>query len=57
MGQKIGRPQSANHLAAILVGAPYLRGKPVGKNHYYGTNDPRRNTGLALGYQAVGTRS
>ena len=43
-------PQPANHLAAILVGAPSLGGKPVGSNRYYGANDPRRNTGLALGY-------
>ena len=50
MGQKLGNPQSANHLAAILVGAPSLGGKPVGKNRFYGANDPRRNTGLALGY-------
>ena len=43
-------PQPANHLAAILVGAPTLGGKPVGSNRFYGANDPRRNTGLALGY-------
>ena len=43
-------PQPANHVAAILVGAPTLGGKPVGKNRFYGANDPRRNTGLALGY-------
>ncbi len=49
-GQKLGNSQSANHLAAILVGAPSLGGKPVGKYRYYGANDPRRNTGLALGY-------
>ena len=50
MGHKLGNPQPANHLAAILVGAPTLGGKPVGKNRFYGANDPRRNTGLALGY-------
>lgn len=50
MGQKLGSPQPANHLAAILVGAPSLGGKPVGTNRFYGANDPRRNTGLALGY-------
>ena len=50
MGHKLGAPQPANHLAAILVGAPSLGGKPVGANRYYGANDPRRNTGLALGY-------
>ena len=50
MGHKFGAPQPPNHMAAILVGAPSLKGKPVGKNKYYGANDPRRNTGLALGY-------
>ncbi|AJC18123.1 gamma-glutamyltranspeptidase [Pandoraea sputorum] len=49
-GQKFAGPQPANHIAAILVGAPSLGGKPVGKNRFYGANDPRRNTGLALGY-------
>ena len=50
MGHKFGNPQPANHMAAILVGAPSLGGKPVGVNRFYGANDPRRNTGLALGY-------
>lgn len=49
-GQKFGGRQPANHVAAILVGAPSLGGEPVGDNRYYGANDPRRNTGLALGY-------
>jgi gamma-glutamyltranspeptidase/glutathione hydrolase len=49
-GQKFSGPQPVNHLAAILVGAPTLGGKPVGNNRYYGANDPRRNSGLALGY-------
>ena len=49
-GQKFGNPQPVNHLAVILVGAPSLAGKPVGNNRYYGANDPRRNSGLALGY-------
>jgi gamma-glutamyltranspeptidase / glutathione hydrolase len=49
-GHKFADPQPANHLATILVGAPRLGGKPVGKNRYYGANDPRRNSGLALGY-------
>ncbi|MHA6835329.1 gamma-glutamyltransferase [Ralstonia pseudosolanacearum] len=50
MGHKFGPPQPANHLAAIIVGAPSLEGKPVGRNRFYGANDPRRNTGLAAGY-------
>ena len=71
-GQKFGTPQEANHVAAILVGAPSLGGKPVGLPSpqsspasrrgskrevqslvpagYYGANDKRRNSGLALGY-------
>ncbi|HSI56571.1 MAG TPA: gamma-glutamyltransferase [Ideonella sp.] len=50
MGHQFGPPQPANHVAAILVGAPSLGGKPVGENRFYGANDPRRNSGLALGY-------
>jgi gamma-glutamyltranspeptidase/glutathione hydrolase len=50
MGHRFGTPQPANHVAAILVGAPSLGGRPVGRNRFYGANDPRRNTGLALGY-------
>ncbi|WP_434702952.1 gamma-glutamyltransferase [Pseudomonas sp. Z1-12] len=49
-GHKFAGPQDPNHIAAILVGAPSLSGKPVGKNRFYGANDPRRNTGLSLGY-------
>ncbi len=50
MGHKLGAPHPANHLAAIIIGAPSLTGKPVGNNRFYGANDPRRNTGLAAGY-------
>jgi gamma-glutamyltranspeptidase/glutathione hydrolase len=50
MGHNLGVPQPANHLAAIIVGAPAMGGKPVGNNRFYGANDPRRNTGLAAGY-------
>ena len=49
-GHTFAGPQDANHLAAILVGAPSLGGKPVGNNRFYGANDPRRSTGLSLGY-------
>ena len=50
MGHNLGEPQPANHVAAILVGAPAIGAKPRGNNRFYGANDPRRNTGLALGY-------
>ncbi len=50
MGHVFGPPQPPNHAAAILVGAPSIGGKPVGRNRYYGANDPRRNSGLALGH-------
>lgn len=49
-GQKFGPPQAANHVAAILIGAPILGEEPVANNRYYGANDTRRDTGLALGY-------
>ena len=50
MGHKLTVPQPENHVAAILIGAPALAAPPVGRNHFYGALDPRRNTGLALGY-------
>jgi gamma-glutamyltranspeptidase/glutathione hydrolase len=50
MGHKFAGPQPANQVAAIVVGAPSLGGKPVGRHRFYGANDPRRNSGLALGY-------
>jgi gamma-glutamyltranspeptidase / glutathione hydrolase len=50
MGHPLGAPQPPNHLAAIVVGAPSLGGKPVGHYRFFGAIDPRRNTGLALGY-------
>ena len=50
MGHHLAQAQPANHIAAILVGAPSLGGQPVANNKFYGANDPRRNTGLAAGY-------
>ena len=50
MGHKLGDPQPPGHAAAILVGAPSLGGKMRGNDRFYGANDPRRGTGLALGY-------
>lgn len=39
-----------NQIAAILVGAPSLDGKPVGKARLYGAIDPRLPVGNADGY-------
>ncbi len=50
MGYRFDDSLPANHVAAIMVGAPSLEGKAVGRNRFYGANDPRRGTGLALGY-------
>jgi gamma-glutamyltranspeptidase/glutathione hydrolase len=49
MGHKLTVPQPENHVAAILIGAPALNAKPVGRNRFYGALDPRRDTGLARG--------
>jgi gamma-glutamyltranspeptidase / glutathione hydrolase len=50
MGYRFDDSLPANHVAAIMVGAPSLEGKAIGRNRFYGANDPRRGTGLALGY-------
>jgi len=50
MGHKLTVPQPENHVAAILIGAPSLNAQPIGRNRFYGAIDPRRETGLALGY-------
>ena len=50
MGHRFDNSQPANHVAAIIVGAPTLGGKAIGRNRFYGANDPRRGTGLAQGY-------
>jgi gamma-glutamyltranspeptidase / glutathione hydrolase len=50
MGYRLNDSLPANHVAAIMVGAPRLGGKAVGRNRFYGANDPRRGTGLAQGY-------
>ena len=49
-GHQLGTAQPANHVTAVMIGAPSLGGKPIGNKRFYGANDPRRNTGLALGY-------
>jgi gamma-glutamyltranspeptidase / glutathione hydrolase len=50
MGYRFDDSVPANHVAAIMVGAPSLEGQTIGRNRFYGANDPRRGTGLALGY-------
>ncbi len=50
MGHRFEDSEPTNHVAAILVGAPRLGGKAIGRNRFYGANDPRGGTGLALGY-------
>ncbi len=39
-----------NHMAAILIGAPSLAQPAANGKRFYGANDPRRRTGLAVGY-------
>lgn len=48
-GHVFTEPQPENHLAAILIGAPALGVEPQPGMRFYGANDPRRGTGLALG--------
>ena len=50
LGHRFGHAPPANHMAAILVGAPTLGGPAVGRMRFFGANDPRRHTGLAAGY-------
>jgi gamma-glutamyltranspeptidase / glutathione hydrolase len=50
VGYRFDDSLPANHLAAIIVGAPRLGGTAIGRNRFYGANDPRRGTGLARGY-------
>jgi gamma-glutamyltranspeptidase/glutathione hydrolase len=50
MGYRFENSEPTNHVAAIIVGSPSLEGKPVGRNRFYGANDPRGGTGLAAGY-------
>ena len=50
MGHRFENSDPTNHVAAIIVGAPRLGGAAVGRNRFYGANDPRGGTGLALGY-------
>jgi gamma-glutamyltranspeptidase/glutathione hydrolase len=50
MGYRFENSEPASHVDAIIVGAPSLWGTAIGRNRYYGANDPRGGTGTALGY-------
>ena len=50
MGQKFTTGSPANHMAAILVGAPALGAPPVAGMRFFGANDPRHGTGAAIGF-------
>jgi gamma-glutamyltranspeptidase/glutathione hydrolase len=50
MGHRFENSEPTNHVTAIIVGAPSLGGTAIGRNRFYGANDPRGGTGLALGY-------
>jgi gamma-glutamyltranspeptidase / glutathione hydrolase len=49
-GQHLEEIEYGNHIAAILVGAPGIGRKPLGRNTLYGSIDPRLNLGTAAGY-------
>ena len=49
-GQKLEEIGYGNQIAAILVGAPGIGQKPLGKNAFYGSIDPRLNLGNAEGF-------
>jgi gamma-glutamyltranspeptidase/glutathione hydrolase len=49
-GYTIKPSRLANHLAAIMVGGSRLSEIKPNSSALFGANDPRRNTGLALGY-------
>ena len=50
MGHQLTVRRTGGHAAAIAVGAPALGGAPSGRMHYFGANDSRPGTGLALGH-------
>jgi gamma-glutamyltranspeptidase/glutathione hydrolase len=50
MGHTFGPRPMGRHVVAIMIGAPSVDGKPVEGKRFYGANDPRTNTGLAMGF-------
>jgi gamma-glutamyltranspeptidase/glutathione hydrolase len=50
MGHHFGPPQPANHVDAVMVGAPKLGGAPSPPYRFFGVNDVRRGSGAAIGY-------
>ena len=50
MGHHFGPPQPANHVDAIMIGAPKLGAKPTPPYRFFGVNDPRRGSGAVVGY-------
>ena len=48
-GYTIKPSRLSNHMAAIMVGGARLSEVKPQSRLYFGANDPRRNTGLALG--------
>jgi hypothetical protein len=56
MGHVFAPPRQANHMAAILIGAPALGAPPVGGNRLYGANDPRATPAWRPGTDAHGRR-
>ncbi len=50
MGHTFAENSPWSQATGIIVGAPWLGGVSRDGNRYYGAVDPRRSTGLALGY-------
>ena len=50
MGHKVVPIPYGNQVAAILVGAPAIGAKPLGRERLYGAIDPRLNVGDVEGY-------
>ena len=50
MGHRVVPIDYGNQVAAILVGAPAIDTKPLGKQRLYGAIDPRLNVGDVEGY-------